>query len=178
MSSEVLSDLITDVFDNEGLLEYLKLLSLVKVVDFCTTFEILPSSVLSSSPSIQNDGSPSQETCDAIANGNPVSGQEDLLVQGYNILMDVMLDSETEEVSPLAMELEAKMQRFGMPVLAGCTKDSNWLILRLWWMASVRLILKGCAIAASPLCTPLAGALNLQLTSQTLSIPSFGLNLL
>ncbi|CAJ1961988.1 unnamed protein product [Cylindrotheca closterium] len=126
----VLLGLIFDVFQEDGLLQDPKLLSPVEDIDFITAYEILPSSNPSSSPTIQDDGgvpvdngSPSQETCDAIANGTPVLGQDDLVAQEYDILMDVTLDSETEELSPLTMELDEKIQRFLLPSLAGCTID-------------------------------------------------------
>mmetsp|Transcript_7699 Transcript_7699/g.18538 ORF Transcript_7699/g.18538 Transcript_7699/m.18538 type:complete len:196 (-) Transcript_7699:89-676(-) len=39
--------------------------------------------------------------------------------------MDVVLDAETEDVSPLIMELEEKMQSILMPLLAGCTEEGD-----------------------------------------------------
>ncbi|CAJ1958240.1 unnamed protein product [Cylindrotheca closterium] len=127
VQSAVLLALISDVFQDEGLLELLNLLSPVEGIDYITAYEIVLSGGPSSSPSIQEDGSPpidngspSQETCDAIANGTPVSGREDLVVQEYDILMDVVLDSETEELSPLTTELDEKIQRFLLPSLVGC----------------------------------------------------------
>jgi hypothetical protein len=76
VESEVLLDLINDLFQDDRLLVLLNLASPVDDIFFTTSFEILPSVAPTSSPSIQDDGSPSQEACDAIANGNPVSGQE------------------------------------------------------------------------------------------------------
>ncbi|CAJ1959964.1 unnamed protein product [Cylindrotheca closterium] len=126
VSSDVLVDLIKDVFQDKGLLELLELLSPVENIDFIKAYEILPSYAPSSSPSIQDNdsGSPSRETCAAIGNGTAVSGREDL-VQEYEIIMDVTFDSETKEESLLATEMEEKIQRILMPLLAGCTDKVN-----------------------------------------------------
>ncbi|KAL3938074.1 MAG: hypothetical protein SGBAC_006941 [Bacillariaceae sp.] len=94
----------------------------------------------SSSPSIQeeadnvpNDSGPqSQTTCAAIRNSTLVSGQEDLAVQEYDILMDVMLDSETRDLSPLTIELQDKIQRFLLPSLAGCSMERRRLQIELY----------------------------------------------
>ncbi|KAL3927890.1 MAG: hypothetical protein SGBAC_012890 [Bacillariaceae sp.] len=131
VQSEVLVDLLTDLFQDEELLVLLNLASPVERIFFTTAFEILPSVAPSSSPSIQDDGSPSQETCDAIANGTPVSGQEDVVVvvKEYDILMDATFDSETEDLSLHTMVLEEEIQRILMPMLAGCSNQRRRLQL-------------------------------------------------
>ncbi|CAJ1961998.1 unnamed protein product [Cylindrotheca closterium] len=122
VENEVLRDLIKDMFNNEGLLDLLYLASPVQNIYFVTAFEITSSESPSSSPSIQ-------EACDAIANGTPVAGQEDPLVVviGYDILMDVTLNSETDDFSQQAMTLEEEIQRILMPILAGCTNQRRRL---------------------------------------------------
>ncbi|KAL3929063.1 MAG: hypothetical protein SGBAC_012377, partial [Bacillariaceae sp.] len=134
--SEVLSDLVTDVFQEEGLVDRLNFISPVKGINYTTAFEILPSIVPTSNPSIQDNdivpgdtGSQFQETCAAIRNGTAVVGQEDLSVQEYDILMDVMWNSEPDELSPLSMEVAEKIRLFLLPSLAGCTDQRRRLQL-------------------------------------------------
>ncbi|CAJ1968333.1 unnamed protein product [Cylindrotheca closterium] len=77
-------------------------------------------------------GSQAEATCEAISNGEPVSGQDDLAVQKYDILMDVMLDSETEDLSPLTIELKDKIQRLLLPSLAGCPNERRRLQIEVY----------------------------------------------
>ncbi|CAJ1934671.1 unnamed protein product [Cylindrotheca closterium] len=109
-----------NVFQDEKTLELLNLASPVKSIESTTVFHVQASSSPSSSPSQQES-----KTCAAIANGTPVPDQDALTVQKYNILMDVILDSETEEMPLLTMELKQMLQRFLMPSLAGCTNQQS-----------------------------------------------------
>jgi len=141
VESDVLLDLITEVFQHEGLLEVLKLLSPVEAITFTTAFETLPlevpSASPSSSPSIRDNssGSPSQETCDAIASGTAVPGQDDpiVTVKEYDVLMDVTMDIEATDFTSATIftsatnELEEKIQSLLMPMLAGCTTQRRRL---------------------------------------------------
>ncbi|CAJ1962000.1 unnamed protein product [Cylindrotheca closterium] len=133
VESEVLLDLVMRLFQNDGLLDLLSLDSPVQDLDFIKAFELLQSPVPSSSPSIQEENRfPSRESCDAIANGTSVAGQEDpvVVVKEYDILMDVTLDSEIEDLLPYAIQLEAKIQRKLMPLLAGCTNERRRLQMK------------------------------------------------
>ncbi|CAJ1932081.1 unnamed protein product [Cylindrotheca closterium] len=111
-----------DVFQDEATLELLNLASPVETIKSTKVFLVQASSSPSSSPSKQES-----ETCTAIVNGIPVPGQDALTVQEYNILMDIVLDSETEAMAPLTMELKETIQRFLMPSLAGCTNQRRRL---------------------------------------------------
>ncbi|KAL3941571.1 MAG: hypothetical protein SGBAC_004099 [Bacillariaceae sp.] len=95
--------LVTDVFQYDGILELLNLTSPVTAIDNTT------------------------QTCDAIGSGAPISGQESLVVEVYDILMDVMMDSEKEELSLITDELKWKLQSVLLPSLVGCTDNGRRL---------------------------------------------------
>ncbi|CAJ1937301.1 unnamed protein product, partial [Cylindrotheca closterium] len=90
-----------------------------------------PSGSPSSTPSslVLLDLPPSSEDCAAIANGEVVPGQDNTVLQSYQVQMDVVLDSEYPD-DTTAQELEEKIQALFMPELAGCPINTERRMLR------------------------------------------------
>ena len=82
------------------------------------------------SPSMPPEDHLLNGNCQAIERGDAIEGQEDLASQEYKVLLDVMLDTATEDLTLVTMELEEKLQSVLAPSLVGCpNKDpSNSLI--------------------------------------------------
>ncbi|KAL3926827.1 MAG: hypothetical protein SGBAC_013323, partial [Bacillariaceae sp.] len=116
-------DLVTGLFQDEGLLELLNLASPVTEVNVNKVVPNIPSFVPSSSPStmggisgtpfddlmIPNDDIPTVERCEAIGNGTLVIEQEDLVVLTYEALLDVTLSFQPQ-LSLVSIDLQTKLQ--------------------------------------------------------------------
>ena len=65
----------------------------------------------------------------AIANGDGIKGldADNAALQEYNVLLDVTLDDEISDLSPVTMQLERKIQQVIMPPLAGCPAEEDGL---------------------------------------------------
>lgn len=78
---------------------------------------------------------PTPEDCQAIANRSDLNGQDDIVVQSFDIDMDVSLldpGGPSENMTePLLRELEEKLHAYLIPALAGCNQttetDNNML---------------------------------------------------
>ncbi|CAJ1957642.1 unnamed protein product [Cylindrotheca closterium] len=90
-----------------------------------------PSGSPSSTPSslVLLDLPPSSEGCAAIANGEVVPGQDNTVLQSFQVQMDVVPDSEYPD-DTTAQELEDKIQALFMPELVGCPIDTERRMLR------------------------------------------------
>ena len=82
-----------------------------------------------SSPTSSNHNSTLKENCLAIANGDGIKGldADNAALQEYNVLLDVTLDDEISDLSPVTMQLEQKIQQVIMPPLAGCPAEEDGL---------------------------------------------------
>lgn len=97
--------------------------------------DIRPSSAPSASPSffqgditnLDNEELQWQDVCMAVGNGtySVSGGQGSMATQEYDLLLDVILDSDEAELKSLLNELTKKMQLILMPSLVGCTEEGQ-----------------------------------------------------
>ncbi|CAJ1911514.1 unnamed protein product [Cylindrotheca closterium] len=67
---------------------------------------------------------PTTDDCLAIAAGNPVSGQDEMFVNGYLVILEMIYSGEIA-FENLSADLRQKIQEILMPIMAGCADGSD-----------------------------------------------------
>lgn len=120
--------LISFVFEHKSLLELLDLITPIQAIETKRLYEVDPTLFTPSpTPSPSNmpafTPSPSSSRCSGVAEGREVGWLDGLVIQQYDVFLDVIMTNDAQLTAQIIADFERKLRQVLLPALVGCDGD-------------------------------------------------------